>query len=371
MYDLIIIGAGLSGLGTALACKTKDNSILILEKGNMPRHKVCGEYLSAEVLPLLEHWGIDVSHRPRVKRALLSAPNGSYTEVDLTLGGIGISRYDLDEKIHQAGKEMGVEVHPREPVRHVEQKGGLFMVETNKEQYTAKWVISCHGKTNPTHLQIQKESEEPKYMGVKQYYRLDFPDDLVALHSFRGGYGGAVLVENGWVDMAFMIQQDVFLEYKNIEKVMESVLYSNPWMKKLITEGEAMWEQPMAVSNFTLGKKMKTSQQVLMAGDALAMIPPASGNGMAMALLSGAMLGRNLKEGMEKGSAFEEVQSSYSKQWAAYFSRRLWWGKHIQRLMERPRRANAAMWLMKYSDWMLRRTIRLTHGSPERVKEIL
>jgi len=371
MYDLIIIGAGLSGLSTALACKRPGFSILILEKGSMPRHKVCGEYLSAEVLPLLESWGMDLEHRPRVNRALLSAPNGSFTEVDLPLGGIGVSRYYLDGKLIDIAVDRGVEVHTEEPVRKVVRNGTFFQIESSKAQYEAKWIVSCHGKSRPSFFMDHKPSNQEKYMGVKQYYKLDFPNQLVALHSFRGGYGGAVLVENGWVDMAFMIKQSVFMEYKNIDKVMEAVLYSNPWMKKLITDGEAMWEQPKAVSNFTLGEKNSNLLQALTAGDARAMIPPASGNGMAMALLSGAMLGNKIKEGVEYGKSWMEVENAYSKQWKAYFGNRLWWGKHIQGLMERPERANLAMRLMKYSDWILRSTIRLTHGSPERVKELL
>jgi len=371
MYDLIIIGAGLSGLSTALACKSPGFSILILEKGSMPRHKVCGEYLSAEVLPLLESWGMDLGDRPRVNRALLSAPNGSFTEVDLPLGGVGVSRHYLDGKLLDIAINRGIVVHTEEPVRKVVKKGSFFQLESSKTQYEAKWIVSCHGKSRPAHFIDSPFSRQEKYMGVKQYYQLDFPEQLVALHSFRGGYGGAVLVENGWVDMAFMIKQSVFMEYKNIDKVMEAVLYSNPWMKKLITDGKAMWKQPMAVSNFTLGEKTTHSLQAFTAGDAKAMIPPASGNGMAMALLSGTMLGQKIKEGDKQGKSWEEIEKEYSEQWTAYFGQRLWWGKHIQRLMERPQPANVAMWMMKYSDWMLRSTIRLTHGSPERVKELL
>jgi flavin-dependent dehydrogenase len=371
MYDLIIIGAGLSGLSTALSCHSENLSILILEKGNLPRHKVCGEYLSAEVIPLLERWKIDVTNRPVVSRALLSAPNGSHRELRLPLGGIGVSRYFLDAALYQASRQREIEIHLHEGVRNVQENKDCFVVETKQQVYESKWVVSCHGKSSGSHIGTGLPDEKQVYLGVKQYYKIDFPKDLVALHTFKGGYGGAVLVENGWVDMAFMIQQDIFSEYKNIQRVMEAVLFQNPWMKRLLTHGEAMWKQPMAVSNFQLGIKHRGAERIFRAGDAAAMIPPASGNGMAMALLSGVILGRNIRIGFQKSKTREQIQQAYQKEWKAFFSNRLWWGQRIQWIMENPVRANAAMKIMKISDQLFRGTIRKTHGSPERVKELL
>lgn len=369
MYDVIIIGGGLSGLSAAISCASPNCSVLVIEKGNLPRHKVCGEYLSAEVLPLFEHWGMDVSSRPLVKRALLSSPNGRFTEIDLPLGGIGISRYMLDDELHQLAIGYGADVRLQEPVRHVEKQAeGLFRVTTKSDTYKARHVVSCHGKTQASHLPGNEKSSGNKYLGVKQYYKMEFPKDLVALHSFRGGYGGAVLVEDGWVDMAFMIKQSVFSEYKSIEKVMDEILRSNPLMERLIDQGSARWKQPMAVSNFKLGYKQQKNSEILSAGDAFAMIPPASGNGMAMAIIGGAILGKTLRQGLKDKSSTEQIGEAYTKAWENYFRKRLWWGKQIQRLMEHPTRANAAMLVMKHAKFILRKTIRLTHGSAHEVK---
>lgn len=370
MYDLIIIGAGLSGLSTALSCHSENFSVLILEKGNLPRHKVCGEYLSAEVIPLLEQWEIDLTNRPAVSRTLLSAPNGSYRELNLPLGGVGLSRYFLDGALYRMAQGRNIEIHLQEAVQYVEQHKDYFSVETKEKIYKGRWVASCHGKSKGKYITRESVEEKKRYIGVKQYYKIDFPDDLVALHTFKGGYGGAVLVENGWVDMAFMIRQDLFREFKNIQKVMEAVLFQNPWMKRLLTYGEAMWDQPMAVSNFHLGTKHQANEHIFTAGDAAAMIPPASGNGMAMALLSGVILGKNIRRGFQKSKTRGQIQQAYQKEWKSFFNNRLWWGQRIQWIMENPGRANVAMKVMKISDQLFRSTIRKTHGSPERVKTL-
>ena len=49
--DVIIIGGGLAGLTSALHLSKKGFKVTLIEKHDYPRHKVCGEYLSNEVVP--------------------------------------------------------------------------------------------------------------------------------------------------------------------------------------------------------------------------------------------------------------------------------------------------------------------------------
>ena len=58
-YDTIIVGGGLAGLTCALHLSQQNCSVLLLEKYSYPHHKVCGEYVSNEVLPYLNSLGID------------------------------------------------------------------------------------------------------------------------------------------------------------------------------------------------------------------------------------------------------------------------------------------------------------------------
>ncbi|HJS98561.1 MAG TPA: FAD-dependent oxidoreductase, partial [Terriglobales bacterium] len=53
MYDLIIIGGGPAGAAAAITAARSGVYVLILEQGRFPRHKVCGEFVSAESLSLL------------------------------------------------------------------------------------------------------------------------------------------------------------------------------------------------------------------------------------------------------------------------------------------------------------------------------
>jgi choline dehydrogenase-like flavoprotein len=49
-YDLIVIGAGPAGCAAAITAARTGASVLLHERGHFPRHKVCGEFVSAESL---------------------------------------------------------------------------------------------------------------------------------------------------------------------------------------------------------------------------------------------------------------------------------------------------------------------------------
>src|SRR5437899_12568811 len=53
MFDLIVAGGGPAGSAAAITAVRKGARVLLLERGRLPRHKVCGEFVSAEALELL------------------------------------------------------------------------------------------------------------------------------------------------------------------------------------------------------------------------------------------------------------------------------------------------------------------------------
>src|SRR5947208_14263488 len=52
MFDLIIIGGGPAGSAAAITAARGGARVLLLERGRFPRHKECGEFVSADPLQL-------------------------------------------------------------------------------------------------------------------------------------------------------------------------------------------------------------------------------------------------------------------------------------------------------------------------------
>jgi flavin-dependent dehydrogenase len=52
--SIVIVGGGLAGLIAAIHLRSNNYNVLVIERNEFPKHKVCGEYISNEVLPYLK-----------------------------------------------------------------------------------------------------------------------------------------------------------------------------------------------------------------------------------------------------------------------------------------------------------------------------
>ncbi|MCK5672889.1 MAG: FAD-dependent oxidoreductase, partial [Spirochaetales bacterium] len=60
-YDIIIVGAGIAGLSSALHLSNSSRKILVLEKAIFPRDKPCGGGLTYKSIKLLDKIGFKYS----------------------------------------------------------------------------------------------------------------------------------------------------------------------------------------------------------------------------------------------------------------------------------------------------------------------
>ena len=107
---MIIVGGGLAGLTAAIHLSQENHSVLVLEKKTYPHHKVCGEYVSNEILPYLNALGIgpNDSGAKQINNLHLSTVDGKSTATHLPLGGFGISRYTFDQLMYEKADAVGV-----------------------------------------------------------------------------------------------------------------------------------------------------------------------------------------------------------------------------------------------------------------------
>jgi flavin-dependent dehydrogenase len=149
MHDIIIIGGGLAGLTAALHLSKAGCSVLVIEKKSYPQHKVCGEYVSDEVLNYLQSLGADIkSIQPRhVDRFRLYAPSGTFIEAPLPLGGFGMRRYTFDHHLYEKALAGGVDFWLSTKVEQVHFQEDYFEVKAQrKEPVRAQVVLGSFGK---------------------------------------------------------------------------------------------------------------------------------------------------------------------------------------------------------------------------------
>jgi flavin-dependent dehydrogenase len=368
-YDVIIVGGGLAGLVSAVHLSKKGLSVLLIEKNEYPKHKVCGEYISNEVLSYLKALDFNPFEfgAKNIVRLTLSTPQGRSVSTKLASGGFSISRYCIDWELSKKAKFYGAEIlHVN--VSDIQFKNDQFEVFTNEnEQYTSDLVIGSFGKRSNLDVKMNREfmKKSSPFLGVKAHYKGDFPEDAVGLHNFKGGYCGVSKVETDQVNICYITDFKSFKKYKNIDDFQKKVLSKNKYLKEVFDTHELAFEKPLSISQVSFSAKQPVENHILMCGDSAGMIHPLAGNGMSMAIRAAQMASLQIlkfKSG-EINSRYD-LENQYSKIWNKEFSSRLKSGHIIARLFSLGLFSELIMIFLKTFPFILPHIIKKTHGKP-------
>ncbi|KGO94717.1 NAD(P)/FAD-dependent oxidoreductase [Flavobacterium subsaxonicum] len=366
--DVIIIGGGLAGLAGAIHLSLKGLSVTVIEKSSYPRHKVCGEYISNEILQYLNWLGADVSqlHPAHIDKFEFSTATGITTSAQLPLGGFGVSRYVLDNFLYQKAIANGCKV-VQATVTDVQFTADLFTVTTSSRTYAAKIVLGAYGKRSNIDQLLSRDFIQKKspWLAVKAHYSGKFPDNVVALHNFSGGYCGVSKVEDNRINICYLADYATFKQYKNIEEYQQQVLYKNKNLKAIFENSTLLFDKPLTISQISFDKKAPVENHILMMGDTAGLIHPLCGNGMAMALHSAKIASELVLEYFEGSIASrQQLEKSYTKAWNSNFRRRMLMGRLLAKLLRSKIMANQLLKMMIQFPALLPKIIKQTHGKP-------
>jgi flavin-dependent dehydrogenase len=366
-FDVIIIGGGLAGLSSAIHLSKENLSVLVIEKNTYPKHKVCGEYISNEVLPYLSFLGVDVFKlgAKKIDKFQLSTTKGKLISANLPLGGFGISRYCLDHALVKKAIDVGAKLI-EDVSEDVQFRNDQFTVITkNRERFKAKIVIGAFGKRSNLDVKLNRQFIKTKspYLAVKTHVKGDFPDDLVALHNFEGGYCGVSKVENDSINLCYIANFKSFKKYKDIEEFQKKVVFKNEHVKTIFNDTNPVFDQPITISQISFEDKKPVENHIIMCGDTAALIHPLCGNGMSMAIRS-AQIASNLIINFFNSDIpnREALEKQYLIKWNSAFKSRLKTGHIVAHLFNQPKISEVMMQILKWFPSILPHIIKRTHG---------
>lgn len=366
--DVIILGGGLAGLAGAIHLAKGGLQVTLIEKSAYPRHKVCGEYISNEILPYLQWLGADVLQlQPTlIQNFEFSARSGKIAKTSLPLGGFGVSRYALDDLLYRTATAQGCTVL-RETVTNVSMEGDSFTVTSTGGPLNAKMVLGAYGKRSNIDRMLSREFivQKSPWLAVKAHYSGTFPEDTVALHYFRGGYCGISKVEQGVINICYLADYNSFSTYRNIDDYQRQVLYQNRHLKAVLANATPLFEKPLTISQLSFDKKLPVEKHILMIGDTAGLIHPLCGNGMAMAIHSAKIAAGLLMEYYAGTIASrQELESAYLRQWKKHFGKRMLIGRILARLVRSGRLTNLLTGMTAAFPGLLAYIVKQTHGKP-------
>ena len=366
-FDVIIVGGGLAGLTSAIHLSKFKQRVLLIEKNTYPKHKVCGEYISNEALPYLNSLGINPIKEgaKKITKVHVSTIKGSLIKGDLPLGGFGMSRYFLDELLANKALSNGV-IILHDSVESVNFNDNLFCVQTKTlEVFQSKITIGAFGKRSALDLKMSRKFIKKKspYLAVKLHVKGDFPENLVALHNFKGGYCGVSKVENNSINLCYITKYDSFKKHKNITTFQEQVVFKNKHLRKIFTESKPVFEKPLTISQISFEAKRPVEDHIIMCGDTAGMIHPLCGNGMGMAIASARLASTLILKFLNGEIPTREVlEKQYIREWNKEFKTRLKAGHFIAKLFRNQTVSQIAYSILNTATFLLPKMIQFTHG---------
>jgi flavin-dependent dehydrogenase len=366
--DVAIIGGGLAGLISSILLARNGIPVTLIERKQYPFHRVCGEYISNEVVPFLKSEKLfPEAFRPaHISRFQLTATNGKSAFLPLDLGGFGISRYAFDHFLFQEAEKAGVTIIQEAEVTAIQFNDYRFTIQVSDHHLTADVVLSAFGKRTKLDVDWKRSftrSRSP-YVGVKHHVKTDHPGDLIALHNFEGGYCGISRVEAERTNLCYLVHRDTVRQAGSIALLEKEVLSKNPWLKSIFDNAEFLFDKPETIGEISFETKEPVFDHMLMVGDAAGMITPLCGNGMAMAIRSGKMAAELATEYCQSKISRAALESFYASRWKRTFANQLWFGRQVQKLFGSATASNVAINLAVRSKWVTQAIIRNTHGQP-------
>lgn len=336
MFDLVVIGGGPAGTSAAITAAREGARVLLLERGRFPRHKVCGEFVSAESLGLL--------------RTLLGAQSDSLagalsiSSARVFLGGhllgtpldppaASIARFDLDEALWNSAIRAGVETRQQTSANRI-QGVGPFRIFSSAGEFDTRSVINASGRWSNLNSANANDSSEGKWLGLKGHFAEQSPPDSVDLYFFDGGYCGvsAVRLSNdtaGRVNACAMVRAGTATTLREVFSRNHLLLErSQSW--RPLTETFSTWplvfREPEAVE-----------ANIPRAGDAAAFVDPFIGDGISMALRGGALAATSLLPFLRGELTLEAAAGNYARAYRQQLAPVFHASSRIRRALRLPR----------------------------------
>lgn len=290
MTEVAILGGGPAGAAACIALGRAGRRPLLIERDPVPREKVCGEFMAADAAAALARLGLDLPSLGAVaiRRALLAAGTRN-AEIRLPFAAWGLPRARLDAALLDAAEAAGATLMRGTPVAEVGTEGAKWRIRlTDGRVLAARQLVLATGKHECRGLARGARSGA---LGLKLHLAGEAPEGAVALLACRGGYAGLQPRPGGGMNLCAALDPaapGVAGAARDAGAFLAHVAAGSAMAERLLAGAVPLWPRPMAVAGVPYGYLHAGDGAPFRVGDQLAVIPSLCGDGIAIALGSGA-----------------------------------------------------------------------------------
>ncbi|MDM4722081.1 geranylgeranyl reductase family protein [Micromonospora sp. WMMA1363] len=372
--EVIVVGAGPGGSATAYHLARHGVRVLLLEKTEFPREKVCGDGLTPRAVRQLIRMGVDTSTEAGWlhNRGLRVIGGGVRLELDwpdlasFPNYGLVRTRLDFDDLLARravaAGAKLCTNVNVTGPVLDGDGRVVGVEAETGPEKepatFRAPLVVAADGVSGrlPLALGLAKREDRPIGVAVRRYYRCpakhddDYLESWLELRSkgsdaLLPGYGWIFGLGDGRVNVGLgVLNSSAAFGKTNYRRLLTDWLANTPEEWGMTDETNA--EGPILGAALPMGfnRVPHYTRGVMLVGDSGGMVNPFNGEGIAYAMESGELAAEIAVQALARpaGAERERALRAYPTELKARFGGYYRLGGVFVKLIGRPEVMRAA-----------------------------
>lgn len=306
-WDVVIVGAGPAGCAAAASALQQNSAarVLLLDRQQFPRDKACGDGIAAEALDVLHRLGFDLSAvlagYPPITRLRLQSPGGAVAERKMRRAVRVIPRSVFDGRLVEQAVARGA-TYRQHPVRALWRTAGGVHVD---DGMWAGVVIGADGAESRVRRLIG--TGQPRAGQVALAIR-GYAAELPGQH----GTQLITMTKRNWPAYAWSFplgdgRANVGYGELLVDRPMNRTAMLDR-MRELLPGLDAHPAQLQAHRlPLSTGRPRVANGRVLLAGDALSLINPMSGEGIFYALRSGELAGLAAAHGEQAGATYRRL----------------------------------------------------------------
>lgn len=291
---LVIVGGGVAGGAAAVLLARAGRHVMLLEREQAPKPKVCGEFLSCAAHDYLIALGLDPATLGAMPISRLRLAAGSReVSTNLPFTGWSLPRDILDEALLQRAAALGADIRRGTIVRSLQDGARPQLIVDGLGEIEADTVFLATGKHDLRGV-ARPISATHNLIGFKGYFHL--PNSAahtlaghIELAMFGGGYAGLQLVDANRANLSLLVTQSRFAAAgQDWFRLLDEICAENALLRSRLSDALPETDRPLAIFRLPFGFRHRPdgSEHVFRLGDQMACMPSFAGDGMSIALHS-------------------------------------------------------------------------------------
>jgi flavin-dependent dehydrogenase len=316
---------------------------VIVEAGTYPRHRVCGEFISGRGLEVLERLGLrtllEQAGTTTARTSRFYIGERSLPRHALPTPALCVSRFVMDAVLADEFRKLGGELHSE-----------------------TRWTdpLAQEGVVRATGRRVRGEQVGARWFGLKAHVcNVTLEADL-EMHFAANSYVGLCRLPGGEVNVCGLFRRSKADSPLPLNAVARLSRESSDTLSDRLRHG--VWDEASfcSVGGLPFQGKLETATEEVRIGDAMAMIPPVTGNGMSMALESADLALDPLAEFAEGKLTWTQSRRTVATAHRRKFHARLYWADRLHAALFAPALRDRILPFVASSETLWRLFFRVT-----------